>query len=380
MVGDWGIPTRVVFGAGRVRELPDLVRSWGKQALIVTDRGVKGSGALQPVLDALSVGDIDFRVFEGVEPNPTEENIHAGVRRFQEECDFLIAVGGGSPIDAAKAIRLAATHEGPLAQYDDLKGGDALIRPGMPPMVAIPTTAGTGSEVGRSTVVTIDGRKTVIFSPYLLPEVALLDPELTRDLPERMTAGTGADALTHNFEAYFSKGFNPICDAIALDGMRRAARWLAIAVQDGQNIEARSEMLVASMMGAVAFQKGLGATHSLAHPLSSVAGVHHGTANAIMLPHVVRFNREVIAPRAEAAAVALGISPSTDPLETVDRIAEGLHRLFESVGLPTRLHQVNVTSALICPMVELAFADGCHQCNPRPVTREDLEALYRAAL
>lgn len=380
MRGEWDIPTRVVFGAGRVAELPERVAGWGQQALIVTDPGVLASGAVQPVIDALTGTDLDFRVFDGVEPNPREENIREGVRRFQQECDFLIAVGGGSVLDAAKAIRLAATHEGPLARYDDLQGGAARIRPEMPRLAALPTTAGTGSEVGRSAVVTIDGRKTVLFSPHLLPTLALCDPRLTLDLPAKMTAGTGADALTHNLEAYFAKDFNPLCDAVALEGLRKAARWLPVAVHDGQHLEARAEMMLAAMLGAVAFQKGLGATHSLAHPLSSVAGVHHGTANAIMLPHVLRFNRDAIAHRAGRVAEAMGLPASNVPGETVDRIAAALERLFESIGLPTRLRQVNVTSALIGPMTELAYQDGCHHCNPCPVTKEDLAALYQAAL
>lgn len=247
-------------------------------------------------------------------------------------------------------------------------------------MVAVPTTAGTGSEVGRSSVITIQGRKTVLFSPHLIPTIALCDPEMTLDLPATVTAGTGADALTHNVEAYFASGFHPMCDAIALDGMRRAMHFLPAAVQDGRDIEARTEMMAAAMMGAVAFQKGLGVVHSLAHPLSSVAGVHHGTANAILLPHALRFNAPAIQQRAGAAAAALGVPSSSAPGETVERMAAAFEQLFAAIGLPSRLRDVNVTGALIAPMTELAIRDGCHRTNPRPVSREDLARLYAAAL
>ena len=380
MQGDFSFPTRVVFGPGRVRELPELVREWGRRALVVSDAGVAGSGTLDRVTDVLTAADLNFRVFEGVDANPGEDTVEAGVHRYRDGCDFIIAVGGGSVLDAAKAIRLAATHDGPLAQYDDLLGGGERICPDMPPLVAVPTTAGTGSEVGRSAVITILGRKTVLFSPHLIPTVALCDPEMTLDLPARVTAGTGADALTHNVEAYFASGFHPMCDAIALDGMRRGMRYLPVAVHDGMDMEARTEMMAAAMMGAVAFQKGLGVVHSLAHPLSSVAGVHHGTANAILLPHALRFNASAIEQRAPAAAAALRVPSSPVPGETVERIATALEQLFAAVGLPARLRDVSVTAALIGPMTELAIQDGCHRSNPRPVTREDLAALYHAAL
>jgi alcohol dehydrogenase class IV len=380
MNGTFSFPTRVEFGPGRVGELPEITRGWGRQPLIVTDEGILSSGAIQPVLDALNQSQLNYRIYSGVEPNPTEANVEEGLRRFQSGCDFVIGLGGGSAIDAAKAIRLRATHEGPLSRFDDLKGGSERVGEELPPMVAIPTTAGTGSEVGRSTVITIAGRKTVIFSPHLIPTIALCDPELTLGLPVRMTAGTGADALTHNLEAFLAKGFHPLCDAIALDGMRRAMKWLPAAVHHGRKLEARSEMMVAAMMGAIAFQKGLGVVHSLAHPLSSVAGVHHGTANAIMLPHALRFNREAIADRVEAAAEALGVKCASNPGETVEVVAQTLAKLFAEIGLPTRLREVNVSTALIGPMADLAMQDGCHLSNPKPVSREDMATLYQQAI
>ncbi len=379
LCGEFSFPNHIVFGPGRVSELADRVRPWGSQALVVTDEGIHGSGILDRVLEVLRDGNIDYRTFDGVEPNPSGDSVEAGVRRL-EGCDFIISVGGGSVIDAGKAIRLRATHGGPLEQYDDLIGGSSLIRGDLPPMVAIPTTAGTGSEVGRSTVITLGGRKTVIFSPALIPTMALCDPALTLDMPRRVTAGTGADALTHNIEAYYARGFHPLCDAIAVDGMRRAMRSLPVAMEEPRDLAARSDMMVAAMMGAIAFQKGLGVVHSLSHPLSTIAGVHHGTANALMLPYALRFNREFIADRSAVVADALGVPAAPNPLETVERIATALENLFQAIGLPARLREVGVQSALICRMADLAMEDGCHLCNPRPVSRQDMVDLYEAAL
>lgn len=380
MRGDWSYPTRVVFGAGCRRELPEQVRGWGQRALIVTDPGVIGSGTAQPVMDVLAAAGISYRVFDGVESNPTREIVLAGAERFREGCHFIIALGGGSPMDTAKAVALAATHPGELEQYVERHGGAERISDELPPMVAIPTTAGTGSEIARSTVITLNGRKEVIFSPHLMPTVALCDPELTLNLPARPTAGTGADALTHCLEAYFARAFHPFCDALALDGMRRAFRWLPVAVREGHNLRARSEMMIAALMGGLASQKDLGAVHSLSHPLSTVAGVHHGVANALMLPFVLRFNQGAIAARAGAVADALSLGGPEAGEGAVQRVVEGLTALFHEIGLPSRLAQVNVTSALIGPMSELALEDECHRTNPRPVTREDLAGLYRCAL
>ena len=226
-----------------------------------------------------------------------EKNVEDGLEAYRRgNCDGVIGLGGGSPLDAAKAIRLVATHPFPLEQYDDQLDGAARIHANVPPMIAIATTAGTGSEVGRSTVIILEAtdRKTVIFSPHLMPNVALADPELTLGMPPKITAGTGLDALTHNVEAYLALGYHPLCDAIALQGAKLAIQNLPRAVQDGNDLEARSNMMMAAMMGAVAFQKGLGAVHSLAHPLSSIAHLHHGTTNGILLPHVLEFNRSVL--------------------------------------------------------------------------------------
>src|SRR5439155_1056425 len=319
MLSTWAFPTKVVFGAGSVVQVAGITRSLGiKRPLIVTDAGIVRCGLLERLASPLSNGRFEWATFDRVEGNPTEASVFPGVEIYQREnCDGVIALGGGSAIDAGKAIRLKATHPLPLEDYDDLKDGGDKISSKLPPMIAVATTSGTGSEVGRSTVITLKatGRKTVIFSPYLIPSVALGDPELTLGLPPHITAATGMDAMTHNLEAYLSVGYHPLCDAIAIKGVAMASKRLRTAVHDGKNLEARTEMMAASMMGAVAFQKGLGTVHSLAHPLSTVAGLHHGLTNAILLPHVMRFNLPVVRDRLADVASALGVdtrSLSTD--------------------------------------------------------------------
>jgi 4-hydroxybutyrate dehydrogenase len=281
-----------------------------------------------------------------------------------------------------KAIRLRVTHEGPLSQYDDVTGGEERIHGGMPPMIALPTTAGTGSEVGRSAVITMADeagvtRKTVLFSPHLMPDLALCDPELTVGLPPRLTAATGMDALTHNVEAYLSRGDHPLCDAIALEGTRLAFTHLRAATHVGTDLEARSGMMMAAIMGATAFQKGLGATHSLAHPLSSIAGLHHGLANALLLPTVLRFNRPVAEPRMAALARAAGLILDTDPVSGARTLINAVETLNQDLGLPRRLRDVGIVEQQLPVMAALAIQDGCHLLNPRPCTEADLLALYR---
>jgi alcohol dehydrogenase class IV len=279
----------------------------------------------------------------------------------------------------AKAIALLVNHPPPLAQYDDAKGGDARITAPVPPILQVPTTAGTGSEVGRSTVLVIDGTKTVIFSPALMAKAAILDPELTVGLPPFITAATGMDALTHNLEAYVAKGDHPLADAIAIDGLRRIAAHLERAVRNGKDLEAREQMLLGSAFGAIAFQKGLGACHSLAHALTPVAGTHHGLANSLMLPTVVGFNRMAAEERLATAAVALGADPKMSVQERAHLCAELVDDLRGACGLPRRLSQAGVRREMIPRLVEKALADACHLSNPRPVTQVDFERLINEA-
>ncbi len=324
----WSYPTRVVFGVGAASETGNEAKRIGAaKALIVTDKGVVAAGLLSPIEEALRKAGVVAATFAGVDPNPIEKNVHDGVRAFREAgADIVIAVGGGSPLDVGKIIRLKArpgVHERPLVDYDDATGGDAFVTANVPPMLALPTTAGTGSEVGRSGVVTLEAnrRKTVIFSPHLMPTAALLDPALSLSMPARTTAATGFDALTHCLEAYVSVGDHPMADAIALGGLRLVAGHLLRAVREPSDLEARGAMMKAAMMGAVAFQKGLGACHSLAHPLSNLCGLHHGLANALCLPAVVEYNGSVAESRLADAARALGSEPTSSSRARAARIA-----------------------------------------------------------
>jgi alcohol dehydrogenase class IV len=372
----WSFPTTIVFGAGAVRAVADHVKRIGAtRALVVCDAGVVKVGIAEQVRALLEGGGVAAKVFGDVDPNPVEKNVSDGVAAYRAHgADVVVAVGGGSPLDAGKLIALKVTHERPLVDYDDATGGDRFIAPNVPPIVTIPTTAGTGSEVGRSGVVTLaaTGRKTVIFSPHLLAKVALLDPELTRSMPARVTAATGFDALTHCLEAYCSLGDHPMADAIAVGGLELCAASLARAVEKGDDLAARGAMMKAAMMGAVAFQKGLGACHSLAHPLSSEKGLHHGLANALCLPAVVDFNEDVAHARLDRVRAIL------DP--AAKSCGEALRALRARLGLPGGLGAEGVAEADIAKLADKAFEDACHRCNPKPVTRDGLAGLYRASL
>ncbi len=365
----FSFPTTILFGSGAIEKLPqELARRGVKRPLIVTDRGLVNT----PVFARIRGFMADAPVFSQVDPNPTEMNVLDGVAAYhRENCDGVVGVGGGSPIDAAKAIAFKTSHPLDLAEYDDLINGGNKITGPIPPFIAVATTAGTGSEVGRSTVITIakTNRKTVIFSPCLIPVLALDDPDLTVDMPPHITAGTGMDAFTHNVEAYISKGFHPICDAIALGGARLASENLPRVTKDPKDIEARGNMMLASMMGAIAFQKGLGATHSLAHPLSTEFGMHHGTTNAVLLPVVLEFNKPFCEQRLGDLAKVFGVD---DAIEHV----RGLNRIL---GIAPRLRDHGITEESLPMLAAKAFEDGCHQLNPRPCTQEDLLTLYRLA-
>jgi len=365
----FSFPTTILFGAGSVQRLPEeLEKKKVRKPLLVVDRGLVGTAAFQQVAGLIPKA----AVFSAVDPNPTEKNVADGVRFYRShKCDGLVGLGGGSPLDAAKAIRLKVTHKLPLARYDDLIDGWKRIGPDLPPYIAIPTTAGTGSEVGRSTVITLaaTNRKTVIFSPLLIPSLAIVDPELTAALPPHLTAGTGMDAYTHNVEAYLSKGFHPFCDAIALGGARLANENLPKVMANPGDIEARGLMLVSSMMGAIAFQKGLGATHSLAHPLSSEFGMHHGTANAVLLPYVLEFNRD--AAKARMAELCAQF-PCAD-------LAERTRELNRLCGIRPRLRDYGVTRKSLGMLADKSMRDGCHLLNPRTCKRKDMLSLYTQA-
>ncbi len=372
MISYWAFPTRVVFGPGARAKLGEEVARLGlSRPLVVTDAGVRAAGVLDEALGAAGSG---WPVFDAVSANPVGDEVHAGAALYRSErCDGVVAVGGGAPMDVGKLVRLAVTHDRPLQEFDDAIGGGDLVRGPLPALVCIPTTSGTGSEVGRSGVVTLPetGRKTVIFAPPLLAAVAICDPELTVGLPARPTAATGMDALTHGIESYLSVGRHPMADAIALECVRLVARSLRRAVTNGRDLDARSDMMAAAMMGAVAFQKGLGVCHALAHPLSSVAGLHHGLANALMLPHALRFNASAVPERMADVAQALGMGPDA---------AVAVEKFRSDVGLPDRLTACGVTPALLDALADGAQSDGCLAGNPRPATREELRAMYEGAM
>jgi alcohol dehydrogenase class IV len=372
----WSFPTTIVFGVGAVGVVGDHVKRLGaKRALLVCDSGVVKVGIAERVRGLLEAAGIATAVFDKVDPNPVEENVFAGVAAYRDHgAQCIVSVGGGSPLDTGKLIALKVTHDRPLVDYDDAVDGGELIGPNVPPMITIPTTAGTGSEVGRSGVVTLaaTGRKTVIFSPHLLAKAALLDPELTRSMPARVTAATGFDALTHCLEAFCSLGDHPMADGIALGGLELCAANLARAVEHGDDLAARGAMMKAAMMGAVAFQKGLGACHSLAHPLSSEKGMHHGLANALCLPAVVDFNEPIATGRLDRVRAILDPSGRS--------CGEAVRALRKRVGLPAGLGAEGITLADVPRLADKAIEDACHRSNPRPVTRDDLAGLYRASL
>lgn len=372
-------PTRIVFGQGVIQDLAAEVQSLGgRRPLLVTDSGLMETDIPGRIRKILEVGGLEPAVFSDVSPNPTDGQVDAGAAAFAaHRADCIVAVGGGSPLDAGKAVQIRIHHQDPLEEYDDLKGGDAKITGELPPLIAVPTTAGTGSEVSRSAVITVASvdRKVVLFSPRLMPKAAVCDPELTYGLPPRITAETGMDALSHNLEAYLSRGYHPMADAIAMLGICMAVDNLPVAVADGGDVTARQEMLMASTMGATAFQKGLGVIHSLAHPLSSVAGVSHGLANAIMMPHALRFNAAGAPGRVADVAPALGSDDASG-----EGAARAVLELCRQIGLPTRLSAAGVTAAMIPKLTEKAMQDGCHACNPRECTPEDMQSLFLAAL
>lgn len=367
----FSFPNKILLGPGALAKTSGELRARGvKRPLIVTDRVLERLPLFDEIRTAIGR---DYPVFSGVDPNPTEQNVLDGLEYFKAgHCDGLVAVGGGSPIDAAKAIRLLATHQPPLAQYDDLTDGGRLIRDDLPPLLALPTTAGTGSDVGRSTVITLAAtqRKTVVFSPYLIPSVSISDPALTVAMPPKVTAGTGMDAFTHNFEAYLAKGYHPMCDAIALEGVRIAWQNLPRVMQHPGDLEARGNMMMAAIMGATAFQKGLGAVHSLAHPLSTIGGMHHGTSNAVLLPWVTEFNLPVALDRIATLGRVIGS----------DNVADAIRGLNQTLGIAPALSDYGIKEAMIEPMVAKALEDGCHLSNPRPCTADDFRRLYQLAL
>lgn len=373
----YNFPTRIRFGKDVIRELGPYLKEQGLiRPLIVTDPALAELPIFGSIVDDLMSAGLQSSVYKGIHKNPVKSDVTGGVESFQKTGrDCIVGIGGGASLDVARAIALKIHHPLDLFDYEDSKGGEALIREKIPFFVTVPTTAGTGSEVGRSTVISDDAthQKKIMFSPKLMARAVFADPMLTMGLPPAVTAATGMDALTHHVEAYLSKGFNPLCDGIALEGMRLVSESLEKAVKS-PDLESRSKMMMAALMGGVAFQKGLGVVHSTAHPLSTLFDFHHGTANAVMIPHGIRFNGDVSSERLKDIARALRIEES--PAAVIAYLSD----LVKKIGLPTRLSSQGVTEADIEELSRLAFDDVCHACNPKPVTREDFRKIYKAAL
>ena len=379
----YNFPTTIYFGDGALKACAESIKADGAtKVLLVTDATLVDVGIAKTVEDELVGAGLAVALFTGVHPNPTEDDVEHGAEYYlKQRCDALLGLGGGSPIDTAKVIAIAATHDGPLAKYDDAKGGDRLIKGPLPPIYAIPTTAGTGSEVGRSGVIITreSNNKTVIFHPQLMPKIAVLEPKLTEGLPPAITAATGIDAFVHCLEAYLAPGFHPMADGIALEGMALVLKNLPLAVSDGHNLEARGAMQIAASMGATAFQKGLGMIHSLAHPLSSECGLHHGLANALLLLFGVEFleaSNLDVSQRARVEKVRTLLTESGLEGKTV---ASACSQFVTGLGVQLGLKHHGVRKDQLELLSEKAFQDSCHLTNIVPVTKADLLAVYEQA-
>ena len=386
----FAFPTTIHFGPGASQAVgPHLVEQRLRRPLLVTDRALAQLPVTRDFVASLGAAGLDVAVFDGVFGNPMVSQANAGGEAFRMHvADCVIGFGGGAAVDVAKIVGVLGTAGGDALEYAYDHPQVRTIPDALPYFIALPTTAGTGSEVGRSSVISDDDShvKRIVFSPKILAKAVFADPLLTLDLPATITAATGMDALTHNVESYLSPAYHPMCDGIALEGVRIAARALPLAVRDGRDVQARADMMMASMMGAVAFQKDLGAVHSCAHALSTVADLHHGLANGIMIDHVMRFNLEAAtAKMAELARVA-GVpgSESGTPHARAQAFIDWLAALKWEIGVPAKLSDLRgtrgVSRADIPALVRIAVDDLCHQTNPRSCTADDFHRLFEAAL
>lgn len=371
--------TQIQFEFGAIRLLAaECARIGIDRPMIVTDAGVRAAGVLQKALDAL--GDMPVTVFDGTPSNPTEASVRAAVEAYRVgRCDGLIAVGGGSAIDCAKGVAIAATHEGPLKIYATIEGGSPKITEAVVPLIAVPTTSGTGSEVARGAIIIVDDhRKLGFHSWFLMPKAAICDPELTLGLPPKLTAATGMDAIAHCMETFMSGAFNPPADGIALDGLERAWGSIERATRDGSDRDARRDLMSASMQGAMAFQKGLGCVHSLSHSLGGVdPRLHHGTLNALFLPAVIRFNAGAESVQKEQRLQRMARAMH---LDSAGDVGEAIRDMAARLGLPGGLAEVGVTPAVFEQVIDGAMADHCHKTNPRLATRDDYREMLAASL
>ncbi len=374
----YNFPTTIRFGAGSSLELSDYLKSNKlSRPLVVTDPIVAELPFFKVILKQLITAGLSVEIFKDIHKNPVKSDVYKGTDHWdQTKRDCIIGIGGGAALDVARAIVLRVNHREDLFKYDDLIGGDVFVTNEVPHFITIPTTSGTGSEVGRSAIISDDvtKQKKILFSPKLLAKIVFADPSLTNELPSFITAATGMDALTHNMEAFIAKMPHPLCEGIALEGMRLINESLEKAVNK-PDLEARSKMMIGSMMGAIAFQKGLGVVHSLAHPLSSLLDTHHGLANAINIPYGMEFNISGCEDKFRRIARALELKD-----ETGKAVVNYLFDLNTQINIPHKLRDIGVKAEHIETLADLALADFAHPNNPKPVSREDFKQLYLKAL
>lgn len=375
--GNWNYPTSIRFGAGRISELPDACRALNiERPLLVTDPGLARLPIIPQAIATCQAAGLGCQLFSDVQANPVEANVTAGVAMFRKgQHDGVIAFGGGSALDTGKAIALMVGQTRPIWDFEDREDWYTRVNvAAMAPVIAVPTTSGTGSEVGRASVITDvrDHTKKIIFHPKMQPAWVIADPELTLGLPAHVTAAVGMDALSHNIEAYCAPFYHPMAEGIALEGMRLIKEWLPTAFRDGNNIEARSHMMVASMMGATAFQRGLGAMHSLSHPCSANLNTHHGLTNGVVMPYVLVWNRDAIADKLKRLAAYLDL-----PNPSFDAVLEWVLDLRRALGVPHTLAEIGMNESHIDTFAPQAYADPSTGGNPITMTIEDFAALYR---
>ena len=378
--GNWNYPTAVRFGAGRIAELPAACGELGiARPLLVTDPGLADLPMVKDAVANCRSAGLGAGLFSNIKGNPTGANVDAGVAAYRAgDHDGVVAFGGGSALDAGKAIAFMSGQTRPIWDFEDV--GDNWTRAdpaGIAPIIAVPTTAGTGSEVGRASVITDDEHhvKKIIFHPRILPGIVIADPELTLGLPAKLTAATGMDALSHNLEAFCAPGYHPMARGIAVEGMRLIHDWLARAVEDGGNLEARGHMLVASSMGAAAFQRGLGAMHALSHPLGALYDAHHGTLNAVVMPYVLLANRAVIEDDIAYAAGCIGLDRAAFPA-----FLDWVLALRERIGIPGDLRPLGIDAKQAELVGRMAVEDPSASTNPIPFSAEQYAALFRRAV
>ena len=378
---NWNYPTTMWIGEDRIKDLDLACKVLKiKKPLLVTDDGLSKSKIIKNILSDLNMKNVLIEVFSSVIGNPTGKNVNDGVDFFKKKnCDGVIAIGGGSALDVGKAIAFMIGQTLPLWEFEDIGNNWTKANSdNIAPIVAIPTTAGTGSETGRASVILNEdlGIKKIIFHPKFLPSIVILDPILTKDLPKEITAATGMDALAHNLEAYCAPGYHPMADGIALEGIRIINKWLTVAVKNGSNLEARMNMLTAASMGSTAFQKGLGAIHSLSHPVNALNNLHHGLSNAIFMPYVLTFNRDVIEEKIIKISEYIGIKE-----KSFDGFLEWILRLRKELNIPHKLSDVIAEKDLqIDRLSEMALADPSTGGNPKKLSIDDMKIMYQHSM